>query len=1105
MKRKMAIRGLLARILAAALFFHALPMPARSAGERIPVDSPEELVSGQYWLVCGEAALGIWQDGWATAVSEDLAAPWCLRVEGDTVTLTDPNGITVCPGPQGLSAGDGSWRVTGEAGVFSFHSVSEGTPVILAANVYSGHRFRPVPEAEAAAAPEIYPVGFRLYRPAPEAPPETTAPEETTVPTEPTAPEQTLPPAPELPWNVYFGRLHSHSAFSDGLSAVEDLFARAKADGLHFYAVTDHSDAFDNDDLGALGEDGTAVSAEWAAGRAAAAAVTDEGFLGLYGFEMSWPRDRRLGHIAVLGTPGWQSRNQEGYTEGSEALTNFYGALSAVPGSIGIFAHPGEDSGNFDAFAHRSAARDEGMNLVEIGGEEGFALKDYLLALEKGWHVAPAVTRHREDRPGTARTAVLAEDLSEKALLDAVAARRVYATADDDLLVYFEADGAGMGSVTRARSGLILSVTVYDPTDPRARVEVLGPGGGVLATARVEVHSAKTEISLETAPDFCFLRVTQADGDTAVTAPVWFVRATDMGIADFWTETKVPTAGRPVSLCLSLYNNETVDFLGETATFFAADQVIHAVNLDPLPGGGKWEYRFSYTHPDIGIADIRAVVTGTVAGEARTYEKSLTLRLRMEDTVSRILVDGSHGADGSYDRLAALAAEANASVELAGEVTWDELKTAQLLIIPAGSRALEPEFVELAAEFVKNGGSVILCGRADRADGALHWSEEGNRLLKRLGLTLRLRDDTARDDEENRGSPENLAAQTFNEEAPLCEGLSKGRIYIQNGGCTVSGGTWLVRGFSTTRAEDLDGDGGTGDEPVLLAVEDSRFGGQVLVSGGDFPEDASVLRQESLWAKPTVNQGILEALLDLRRTSVPPVTIREARESPDGAVVSVRGYVTAGTDNARTRFPQLIYLQDDTGGIAVTDFRAEGIEIGTALELIGERCTLAGNPALKLVQYRETGEKAYRFDPDNSRHADAMDYAAHGGELLQVEGTVKSLTKTADGKGLTRLTLKDSRGDLAEILIEPYILSGSTGKNDLALEIQKGRTVRARGILHLDGKGRPVLRVRNCDEVVYVPPNIIPKTGDDIAFAMITMALSGGTLRMLRKKRKKPD
>jgi hypothetical protein len=371
-----------------------------------------------------------------------------------------------------------------------------------------------------------------------------------------------------------------------------------------------------------------------------------------------------------------------------------------------------------------------------------------------------------------------------------------------------------------------------------------------------------------------------------------------------------------------------------------------------------------------------------------------------------------------------------------------------------------------------------------------------------LGQTLRLGDDTALDDTENRGTPESLAAKTFNKEASFCDGLAQGQIYRQDGGCTVSGGTWLVRGFDTTRSEDRDGDGGRGDA-VLLAMENSRFGGKILVAGGDFLEDDCMPERESLWEKTTINQSILEALLKIQRTPISPATIREARTSPAGAVVSVRGYVTAGTDNARTRFPELIYIQDETGGIAVTDFRAEGIEIGTAIELIGQKCTLAGNPALKLLEYRLTGEKAYRFDPKNSRHADAMDYDAHGGELLQVEGTVKSLTKTADGKGLTRLILKDAKGDLAEILIEPYILSGSTGKNDLALEIQKGRTVRARGILHLDEAGKPVLRVRNCDEVVYVPPNIIPKTGDDIAFAMITMALSGGILLRLRKKKTK--
>ena len=41
--------------------------------------------------------------------------------------------------------------------------------------------------------------------------------------------------------------------------------------------------------------------------------------------------------------------------------------------------------------------------------------------------------------------------------------------------------------------------------------------------------------------------------------------------------------------------------------------------------------------------------------------------------------------------------------------------------------------------------------------------------------------------------------------------------------------------------------------------------------------------------------------------------------------------------------------------------------------------------------------------------------------------------------------------------------------------------VRAMGLLHRDEFGKPVLRVRNCDEVVYVPPVLDPsnpKTGD---------------------------
>lgn len=1086
MGRKLSIRGLVALTLAAALFFHALPGPVRAA----------ELVTGQYLLGCGGVFLGIWEDGWVTAVPEESAKPWTLTAEGETVTLTDPNGVTVCPGPEGLSAGPGSWTVTREKDCFRFHSLWEGVPVVLAANVYAGGRFRAVPEEDAAASPDIYLPDFTLHPRDPE------IPEETTVPTEAAVPEPSLPP--ELPWRVYFGRLHSHSEISDGPEPVEVLFSRAREAGLDFYAVTDHSDSFDNDTLGSLDADGTALSTQWAAGKAAAGEASSEDFLGLYGFEMSWPRSRQLGHIAVLGTPGWLSRNQEDFAENPEALTAFYDALGALSGSVGIFAHPGEDSGNFEGFRHRTAARDQGMCLVEVGGEEGFDLSGYLLALEQGWHVAPAVSRHREDRPGRARTAVLAEDLSEKALLEAILHRRAYAAADEDLQVYFESGGVPMGSVAQAASGTALCITVYDPTEDGAQVEVLGSNAQVLARAEVEGHGETVRVSLGTPPDFCFLRVTQADGDEAVTAPIWFTRATDMGIADFRTDTQVPTKGKPLSLTLSLYNKEAVAFLADTAVFSANGQVIHAVNLEPIPGGGSWTYSFSYTPTQIGLTDLRAVVTGTVAGEIRTYEKVLTLRIRMEDSVTGILVDGSHGGSISYDRLAEIAADANASVKVADRLTREDFQSAQLLIIPAGSRALEPEFVELAAEFVKNGGNLILCGRADKFDDDLHWSAEGNKLLKRLGLTLRLQDDTALDDRHNQGAPERLAAKICNPEEAFCAGISGAQYYLQDAGSTVSGGTWLVRGFDTARSEDLDGDGG-GYDPVLLAREESVFGGWVLAAGGDFLADAALPRQADYWDEGTVNRRILENLLKLKPRTLALSTIQEARQSRDGQVLRIRGYVTAGTANARTRFPEMIYIQNESGGIAVTDFREEGVEVGTALELIGQRCTAAGNPALKLLEYRRTGEDAYRFDPGNSRHADAMDYETHGGELLQVEGTVKALTKTADGKGLSRLTLADARGDKGEILIEPCILSGSTGKNDLALEIRKGSTVRARGILHLDEGGNPVLRVRNCDEVVEIPPVTNPQTGDHIGFAGLVLLLSGKALRTLRKKHKKPD
>ena len=66
-------------------------------------------------------------------------------------------------------------------------------------------------------------------------------------------------------------------------------------------------------------------------------------------------------------------------------------------------------------------------------------------------------------------------------------------------------------------------------------------------------------------------------------------------------------------------------------------------------------------------------------------------------------------------------------------------------------------------------------------------------------------------------------------------------------------------------------------------------------------------------------------------------------------------------------------------------------------------------------------------------------------------------------------------------MVEEDIGSGAYGTNELISEVQNTKTVRAMGLLHIDEYGKTVLRVRNCDEVVYVPPindPSNPKTGD---------------------------
>lgn len=921
----------------------------------------------------------------------------------------------------------------------------------------------------------------------------------------------------DFDWNLYFGQLHAHTDISNGAGSVEEAFQYAsQVDGLDFFAVTDHSDSFDNADMGAIDADGADISADWAAGKQAAASVTGEDFVGLFGFEMTWPEDKQLGHISTFNTPGWQTRDQEAFTNVTAALENYYKALTAVPGSASQFNHPDDIHGDFERFDHYSPQYDAAVSLLEVAGEDGVVDCEYYdLALDKGWHVAP--TNNQNNHNGQwgdasdARTVVLAKSLTEEALYAAMKDRRVYATQDSDLAIYYELNGTVMGSIIPKSESAAVTVFLSDPTDEAiGNVEVVTDGGAVLVSEYVETPSQVLELSASCGHSYYYLRITQPDGDVAVTAPVWMDGYDDIGIESFTSDTLTPARDEEIGLTVELYNDESVEFDLDALSLYADETLVSTVSdLGEVAGMSTLDYTFSYAHPELGVTEFRAVATGSVNGDLRTYEDTLSLSFHVPEQVKRIAVDASHGNSGvdKLNRLKAIAAKVNIAVDiLDGELP----ENSDLLLITAPAEAFDEEFVENVRSFAENGGTVILCGQSDMGDLSLHTSGELNRLLEAMGATVRLNDDTA----------SSISTNVFNPDSGLTKSLTQEQTYTQRAGCTVNpgNGTWLVKGRDTTHSMDADGDGqDTGENAVLLACEELANGGKVYVSGGLFLADDAMKEPANVWKSVSGNQGIVEALLKIERAAYPElVTIGEMRSGKAGEIYHIRGWATSGTSRPGNTFYKTLYLQDDTGGVALVPFtkkekeKEKDIEVGTPIEVVGRKEIRGGNVVLKIIDYEVQDEPLYNYTPKTTPNEDAMDYDTNGGRLMQVEGKVTDVTYTDDRKVVSRITLKDGDGDFAEILIEDGIVSGADWMNDLASRVKKGRTVRAIGLLHLDSDGTPVLRVRNCDEVVYVPPVPVslgsrrnPRTGDLIWIAVGVMVLSGIGLAVLLNKKKR--
>lgn len=878
---------------------------------------------------------------------------------------------------------------------------------------------------------------------------EETLPEETAAVTEPdlpeteppqTQPEETEPVLPEdgepetifsSPYKLCFGLLHSHTDLSDGLGSVEAAFSHAAAvDGLDFFAVTDHSNSLDD--------------AEWTAGRAAAAAVTGEDFLGIFGYEMTWQESKRIGHIVTFGTDSFLSREQAEFSNPDTALERYYQALTRLPGSVSMLCHPGKYYGDFHSFGQYQWEYDQTVHLLEVvSGQEAPAWDQYTRALDAGWHLAPSANQNNHSGQwgdeSSVRTVVLADSLSIQSLFSAIRHRRVYATEDSDLHLYYDLDGYDMGSIIPRADHPEISLLAYDPTgEAIGTVEVVTEGGMILARETASENDVFLTLPVSGGFRYYYLRITQPDGDQAVTAPVWVEGFENMGILDFSANTDTPVQDQPLTLSLSLYNDESVELSLEAVELYADGQLVHTMD-DPgvVAAHNTLALSFSYSHSISGETELQVLVRGRVQGEQRSYEASLPLRFRSGVAVTGLIVDGSHSNAGldTLDRFCTFAEEERLDLTL---VTGDLPQGGELLLIPDPQTPFEPHFLQDVQRFAEGGGDLILWGKQEILEP----------LLQTLGVTMRLGSESLKS-----GS-----CEVFNTASPWCGALAQGQ-YFSHPECTSvepGEGLWLVR----------DG----ADGPVLLACEKTPWGGTVFLSSCPFLLDAQMPESRSVWELPRANETILRTILGTKQRVLARQAIQSVRNGTSGTTYRIKGYVTAGTSDPCNRFPDTIYLQDDTGGIAVTGFTAEGIQVGTPLEIIGTLGSDGKNVVLEYDDHRLLSEAYYRWVPGTVGCETAADYKLRGGTLVQVEGRVSEIIRTGDRKGITRLLVTDFLGDTAIVEIEEYIFSGATGENRLAEDIRNGRTVRAMGLVHINEAGETVIRARNCDEVVYLPP-----------------------------------
>jgi len=929
----------------------------------------------------------------------------------------------------------------------------------------------------------------------------------------------------EKEYNFYFGQLHSHTNISDGQGSLEEAYAWARDKGkADFFAVTDHSNWFDNE-KDTSNENVTDISEstsdEWKQMHEVADQFNKDGeFVAIAGFEMTWSGSTGgWGHINTFNTPWFASRSNS-----KMDLPAYYAHIAEDTDSISQLNHPGKTFGDFADFGYYSEVADNVVNLIEVGNGEGPirgsgyfpSYEYYTRALDKGWHLAPS--NNQDNHKGNwitsneARTVILAQELTREDIFDAIRNYRVYSTEDRNLEIMYTVNGSVMGSILDEPNNLDITIEIHDPDDQDeiGKVSIISNGGGVVASKTFDDNEALWELELDPQYSYYYIRVDQADKDIAVTAPVWTSEVTPVGISKVEVSQDPQIVGKSIELSATVYNNSP-SILNDVKVEFFKDSLegekIGEAIAGSIASGSTGVATIEWSSDNTGKYNIYAKTVISVDGVDKVFSGRVSVEFANSEDVTKVVLDMGHynayvsgdyaGKDSTLREI--FKERKYMLVENHDELTTEDLENAQLLVITDPQSTDKSDYnlkkslftdLEVAAikEYTDKGGALIICSKADYKDGTGEYSNgtQLNKILESIETNLRVNDDEVVDEVNNGGQTYRLYFDRYvSTKYNLTDNIPEGTTYSFYSGCSVilsdegndEAVDWLVKGHETTKTIDADNQGD--NIPIeqgnvnVIGAEILPSGAKVIVAGTIFFSDFETASGDNMYSNRQITENILDWMIQSEEVELKTIAEVRADENKDGIPdnlgkkFAVEGRITAQSEavTPKNAFFEVIYVQDETGGITVFGVSATPLPLGTKVRVSGIVDQYDGDTELsvenELKDITILDDTTVPVEPKLMSTGESM-LEENEGWLVKIQGIVTRMTENS-------IYLNDGTGE-ARVYVNGYIGDGTgnsetLGKWDPSIEV--GDTVSAIGLASEDPEGHR-LRVRNTSEIVKI-------------------------------------